>query len=329
MDILRSLFYAGVAALMIWLYIKRKVTSGMAVAVIGVMAFIDVMLVNSDYLNSEKYDEDIETNEAIFTMHAGDKEVLADQSYFRVFDLSNADPFNYGALTSYFHRSIGGYHPAKLSIYQDLINNQLTKYPNCQPVLDMLNTKYVLNGNRDPERGRTGIIIDTKRETALGAAWLVKGIRWVDGPKAEMDALNNFSPKDTAIIDKKYQAIANASFAADSSASIALIKADNDAISYKTSASSPQFAVFSEVYYDKGWNVYVDGKKSDYVKANYVLRAMPIPAGQHTIEFKFEPASHKIGTTVTLICSVLMLILLGIGFWKYYKKKELVVEEEI
>jgi uncharacterized membrane protein YfhO len=108
-----------------------------------------------------------------------------------------------------------------------------------------------------------------------------------------------------------------------------LIKADNDAISYKTSASSPQFAVFSEVYYDKGWNVYVDGKKSDYVKANYVLRAMPIPAGQHTIEFKFEPASHKIGTTVTLICSVLMLILLGIGFWKYYKKKELVVEEEI
>jgi uncharacterized membrane protein YfhO len=144
-----------------------------------------------------------------------------------------------------------------------------------------------------------------------------------------MDALNNFSPKDTAIIDKKYQAIANASFAADSSATIGLIKADNDAISYKTSSNSSQFAVFSEVYYDKGWDVYVDGKKSDYVKANYVLRAMPIPAGQHTIEFRFEPASHKIGSTVTLICSVLMLILLGVGFWKYYKKKELVVEEDI
>ncbi len=105
-------------------------------------------------------------------------------------------------------------------------------------------------------------------------------------------------------------------------------KADNYIISYKTSSASPQFAVFSEVYYDKGWEVFIDGNKAAYVKANYVLRAMPVPAGEHTIEFRFEPRSHKIGSMITFICSIMMVALLAFGFWTWYKRKEPMITEE-
>lgn len=140
--------------------------------------------------------------------------------------------------------------------------------------------------------------------------------------------MTSFDPRDTVVIDNKFQSVANQSFAFDSSATITLVKPDNDIMTYQSKSSAPQFAVFSEVYYDKGWKAYIDDKEVPYVKANYVLRAMPVPAGEHKIEFRFEPRSHKIGSMLTLICSVLMLVLLGIGLWKFYKGKETVVIED-
>ncbi len=318
-SILRSLLFGAIAIAALWFLMKKTIKPAIALAIIGLFAFIDVIGIDTKYLNNENYQQS-EDYEQVFVPGEADKQIMQDKSYYRVFDLRNGIPnaFNGGALTSYFHKNIGGYHPAKLSIYQDLIENQLYNFPNCMPVINMLNTKYIINTDGQ-------VYPNTE---ALGAAWFVKTIKWVNSPKAEMDALTTFNAKDTAVIDKKFENIANKPFAFDSSARIEFVKNENDIVTYRSSAKSPQFAVFSEVYYDKGWNVYIDNQQVDYVKANYVLRAMPVPAGDHTIEFRFEPQSHKTGWTVTAICSILLLLLLGFGLWRSFKHKEMVVVEK-
>lgn len=323
-DILRSFLFVAVAVVALWLFIRKSIQPLIAILIIGAFALIDVMVIDVKYLNSSNYQEADDYEAENFRPRPEDQQILQDKSYYRVFDLRYGGvggAFNQGAMTAYFHKSIGGYHPAKLSIYQDLIEKQLYNFPNCMPVINMLNTKYIINSD-----GRNAQVIPNP--DAAGPAWFVKTIKWIDGPKAEMDALTTFNPKDTAVIDKKFESIANKPFTPDSAATISLIKADNDVISYQTKSASPQFAVFSEVYYDKGWKAFIDDKEADYVKADYVLRAMPVPAGEHKIEFRFEPRSHKIGSMVTLICSVLMLLLLALGFWKWYKNKETIVIEE-
>ena len=325
MDILRTAFFGGLAILLLWLFLKNKASRTVALFVIGIFAFIDVIAIDSHYLNKEDYQIADDYEAENFAPRPEDTRILQDKGYYRVFDLRAggvAAAFNQGAMTAYFHKSIGGYHPAKLSIYQDLIEKQLYNFPNCLPVIDMLNTKYVIDMDQQ------GQPVVKQNPGALGAAWFVKSIKWVNGPKEEMDALTSFNPRDTVIIDKKFQSVAGQAFSSTPGDSIFLIKADNDAISYQTKSATPQFAVFSEVYYDKGWKVFVDDKEAQYVKANYVLRAMPVPAGEHKIEFRFEPGSHKIGSMVTLICSVLMLGLLGFGLYTWYKEKEPVVVED-
>jgi len=326
MDILRSLFFVAIAAVAVWLLLKNKISSKVALIVIGLFAFIDLVSIDSKYLTSEMYQDKEEYEMSNFDPKPEDQQILQDKSYYRVLDLRYGGiqgAFNQGAMTAYFHKSIGGYHPAKLSLYQDLIEKQLYKFPNCMPVINMLNTKYVINVGE----GNVPQVIPNPQ--ALGAAWFVNEIKWVNGAKEEMAALDSLQPKQTVVIDRSFEKIANQPFTFDSSATIQLQKNDNDVMVYGTKSASPQFAVFSEVYYDKGWKAFIDGKEAEFVKANYVLRAMPIPAGAHTIEFRFEPQSHKIGSTVTIICSVLMLVLLGFGFWQTYKRKEVFVDKEI
>lgn len=321
-DIIRSLLFVLVAAAAIWFYIRRSIKPIVVLGIIGLFAMIDVFAIDTKYLSEENY-QDQEQYDENFAPSKEDQQIMQDKSYYRVLDLRGgiSGAFNSGALTAYFHKSIGGYHPAKLSIYQDLIEKQLYNFPNCMPVINMLNTKYIINSD-----GKTSQVIPNPQ--ALGPVWFVKAIRWVNGPKEEMNALTNFNPKDTVVIDRSFEKAANMPFTYDSSARIELQKNDNDDMVYRSTAATPQFAVFSEVYYNKGWKAYIDGKETDYVKANYVLRAMPVPAGEHTIEFKFDPQSYKIGSTITILCSVLMLLLLGLGFWKTYRNKEIIVEED-
>lgn len=323
MDIVRSLFFAGAAALMLFLFLRNKVSRKLALGVIGVLAIIDVLSIDLKYLHGDRYQdrEDYETQN--FSPTKEDQQILLDKTYYRVLDLRSGGiggAFNQGAMTANFHNSVGGYHPAKLSIYQDLIEKQLYRFPQSLQVYNMLNTKYVIQSD-----GQNTQVV--QNPDALGAAWFVKTIKWVNGPKAEMDALDTFVPKDTVVIDRKFESIGNKPFSFDSTARIEMIKNDNDVISYKYKAASPQFAVFSEVYYSKGWQAYIDGKPVDHLKANYVLRAMPVPAGEHTIEFRFDPQSHKIGSTVTIICSALMLLLLAFGLFKAWKGKDQVTNE--
>ena len=184
-------------------------------------------------------------------------------------------------------------------------------------VLNMLDTKYFLVPDQ-----QTGNFSASKNDSAMGAAWFVKNVQTVNGPVEEIKALDNFDPAQTAFIDKAQDAnIPQLAF--DSTAKIKLTKYTNDEIEYVSDAKSEQFAVFSEIYYSAGWNAYVDGKKMPYYKVNYLLRGMPVPAGHHTIVFKFEPASYKTGYTLATIGNILLYLFLIGGIYMSFRKKEL------
>ncbi|MDQ6609327.1 MAG: hypothetical protein M3Y85_05860, partial [Bacteroidota bacterium] len=266
-SLIRSLLFVAAAAAIVWLLVKKNLPKMILIGGLGVLAFIDVMAIDTRYLNDEKY-QDENDYQANFTPTPADEQILQDTSYYRVFDLRQGISAALGsgyALPSYFHKSIGGYHPAKLSIYQDLIEQQLSKFPQSLPVVNMLNTKYIIQKD---QQGKDQVF---NNPDALGAAWFVKGIRYESTPQAVMNALSSFNPKDTAVLftaDQKQ--IGATSIAADSTGFIRLLKNDNDVIDYQSSSSTTGFAVFSEVFYEKGWKAYIDGKESPIIRTYYV-----------------------------------------------------------
>ena len=180
----------------------------------------------------------------------------------------------------------------------------------------MLNTKYFIVQN--PQTGKP---VAQMNPAALGNAWLVKGIKYVANANEEMDALDSTDLKDTAVVEKKYQSQIKQLPVPDSSAFIKLKQNLNDKIDYSFHSTAPQFAVFSEVYYPEGWNAFIDGNKADYVKTNYVLRGMYLPAGDHQVEFRFEPKSFTIGRMIT-IWSNILVILSGIAAIVFYVRRK-------
>jgi hypothetical protein len=223
--------------------------------------------------------------------------------------------FNGGAITAYFHKTIGGYHPAKLSLTQDLIENQLYNFPNCMPSVNMLNTKYIID-----QQGRS-----IPNPDALGSAWFVKGIQWAKDPAAEMNALTTLNAKDTAVMNLANQKSMSGLNGYDSAASIKLVSKSNDVLQYQANTKNTQLAVFSEIYYDKGWKAYIDNKETPILKSNYLLRSIVIPAGSHTVKFEFKPESYYSNIIYAQICEWLsiLLILILIGTWvKEYNAKQ-------
>jgi hypothetical protein len=315
-SLLRSFGYIAIAAVIAGLWIKGRLKPALSLGIIGALAVIDLLSLDSQYLNSDKY-QDQEEADTPFQPSPADQKVMADKTYFRVFDLRDGilNITNNGS-TPYFHHSITGYHPAKLSIYQDLIENQLQKYPDCQPVLNMLNTKYILLPTAGGRADSAALHPD-----ALGPVWFVRGIRYAPTPRALMDALTGLDTKDTAILfESDRAAIAPMATALDSSAtkhdSITLIHNDNDEMIYHSTSKGPRFAVFSEVYYNRGWVALLDHRiEAPIIRTNYVLRGLAIPAGDHTISFIFHPASYYTGRTIQVIASVLLFaLLLAAGF---------------
>lgn len=314
--ILRSLFFMAAAAALLWAVIKNKINALVAGAGICLLSFVDIMVVNNTYLNQNNYVENSDY-EAYFSPSAADNEILKDKSYFRIFDITQGvgSAFNGNSLSSYFHKSIGGYHPAKLSIYQDLIEKQLYNFPNCMPVINMLNTKYIIN--LDQQRNKIAI----PNPDAAGPVWFVKTVKWVNTPEEEMNALTTFNPKDTAVISNEFKSFITP-FNFDSTASIRLINNDNDVVTYESNAASDQLAVFSEVFYKHGWKAYIDDKESSIVKVNYVLRGLMVPAGKHNIRFEFKPQSYYTGDALSIAASVVIwLLLLGAAFFLYRQSK--------
>jgi hypothetical protein len=314
-DLLRSLILIALGIGLIALFIKRKISSAILIGAMVVLTGYDLLGVANRYLNADKFVESSDF-ESAFTPTPADLQILKDPDHanFRVFN-ETLDPFN-DATTSYHHNSVGGYHPAKLDLYNDIITRQLSK--GNMNVFDMLNTKYFIV--QDQQTGKPAAQINPN---AFGNCWLVKGIKFVDNADQEMAALDGTALKDTAVVEAKYKDKIKKDPVYDSIGYIKLVQNLNDHIEYRFSAPSPQFAVFSEVYYPHGWNVYIDGNKTDYVRTNYILRGMYIPAGNHDIEFRFEPKSYTSGRMISIIANVLvMLILLGaVIFYAVRKNK--------
>lgn len=314
-DLLRSLFFAGAAFLVLYGFTRRNLKAQYAAIALLVLTTFDLLPVGKRYLNADNF-LDPDQNEAVFTPTAADQMILQDKDpHYRVFNLTT-DPFN-DAITSYHHESIGGYHAAKLSLYQDLIENQLAKQPMNMQVMDMLNTKYFIvpDSSGQPQAQRN--------PGALGNAWLVKQIRYVKDPAEEMKALNSFTARDEAIIQEQFKPSVPFPPVPDSTATIRMEKNENDIVIYQFQSLSNQFAVFSEVYYDRGWKAFIDGKETPIVKTNYVLRGLAVPAGKHTIEFRFEPRSYIMGHRITAICQILLLLFFAVGVFMEYRKRKM------
>ena len=300
-SILRSLLLILAAAALIYAFFRGKLKALALTIALTAISFVEVMAVDVSYLNKDNYQEQEEYNGS-FNATAADQQIMQDKGFYRVFN-TTTDPFN-DAMTSYYHNSVGGYNPAKLSIYQDLIERQLAKSPLNMPVYNMLNTKYFISG--DPAHPQAQI-----NPGALGNAWFVKTVKFVNGPEAEMNALTQFNPRDTAIVDEHYKSAVNYDAgASDSTASIRLVKNDNDYIEYESINPKKGFGVFSEVFYDRGWKAFVDTRELPIAKVNYVLRGLSLPAGKHKVEFKFEPQAHKMGTLITSIFQVILVLLI-------------------
>lgn len=304
-SLIRSLFFVAAAAFVIWLRIKSKIQNALALTIIGVLAFIDIMAIDVKYLSSDNYVDEAEYQNT-FAPSPADRQIMQDTGYYRVLDLRQGiqNAFNGGALAAYFHNLVGGYHPAKLSIYQDLIEHQLYNFPNSLPAYNMLNTKYIIQADQ------SGKEMVYPNPDALGAAWFVNAVKFENTPQEVMDALTNFHPKDTAIVFAKDKNLVSYSTTANAGDTIRLIKNDNDEITYQSSSAANRFAVFSEIYYDHGWKAYIDDKEVPIVRTDYVLRGLSIPAGQHTIRFEFRPASYYTGEKVAIAASVISLLLL-------------------
>ncbi|HMK20289.1 MAG TPA: YfhO family protein [Chitinophagaceae bacterium] len=314
-DILRSLGFGFVALLLVFLAIRKTISN--LVLGVGLLIFvlIDSLTIDVKYLNYESY-KDNQENEVSFVKTKPDNEILADKSQFRVFNVAG-DAFNEN-ITSYYYNSVGGYHPAKIAIYQELIEHKLsTQQPNMY-ILNMLNTKYFIQKDRSNQTQAY-----QKNDSALGNCWLVKNIQYVKDANAEMNSLGNFNPADTAVVQDAFKSSIPFEPVADSTATIALVKNDNDVINYMFNAASNQFAVFSEIYYKSGWKAYIDGKETPIVKVNYVLRGLAVPAGKHDIKFEFKPQGYYKGRSITSIFSIVLLVVFAAGiFMEWRGRKE-------
>jgi hypothetical protein len=313
-DLVRSIIFIALALGLIYLYAENKVNKNIAISVLIALVFIDLIGVDLRYLNSAKF-VDKEEFSNVFTPSRADEQILQDKSYFRVFN-SGGDPYQLSeqtARTSYFHNNVGGYHPAKLALYQDLIAGQLLK--GNMSVFNMLNTKYFITANQQDRQEAA-----QQNAGALGNAWFVSAIKYVNNANEEMSALDNFNPKDTVIIDKREQSKILYQPKRDSAAHIDLVANNNDKLSYKSSSSGDGLAVFSEIYYPDGWKAFIDGKEANIIKVNYLLRGLSVPAGQHNIEFRFEPSSFFIGDRVSLIIGIISILVLLYGGFILWKK---------
>jgi len=309
-DILRSLFFVGLTAIILFLNTKNKIKETTSVLLIGMLLVFDLFLVDKRYVNNNP--EQFKTAREVampFEPSEADERILADTTHFRVFEVEGGMS---NARTSYFHKSIGGYHAAKPRRMQQLFDYQIAK--NNVRVLNMLNVKYVIQSDENGEK------IALENPAANGNAWFVEKIKFVKSADEEMKALDKLDTKKEVVINSMGNDIKENSFEKDATARIQLKMYKPNHLKYTSSNSNEGFAVFSENYYKNGWTATIDGKEAKIYNVNYVLRALQIPAGKHTIEFKFEPEVVKTGSTIALLSSIFMILLIGTGV--YFMKKK-------
>jgi hypothetical protein len=310
-DALRSFGFICVVFIALYFDVHKRISATGFYFSLILFIVIDLSVVDKRHLSNDSFQR--KRDNTFFTMTEADQEILKDKSYYRVYNLQS--PFN-EARTSYYHNSAGGYHGAKLRRYQDFFDSCLVKQQqqfitqaqqgnmdmSNLGAFNMLNIKYLVYGQQ-----RNNVI---PNQHANGSVWFVQNIVQVNSPTEELDKSCDINTKTTAVIDGSKFSIPQVTY--DSTATITLIDRNARQLKYESNSQTNNLAVFSEIYYPKGWIATIDGKESPIIRANYILRALEVPAGKHTIEFKFEPDAYYIGNKVTMAASWLtVLILLG------------------
>jgi hypothetical protein len=329
-DAFRSFLFIAMAAGSLYLWQMNKLKTNLLIAVLGVLILVDLWSVDKRYLNDDNFVSKREATNP-FPETPADKAILQDNDlYYRVLPLQG-DAFQ-DARTSYYHKSVGGYSAAKLRRYQELIDHHI--FPEMQEmatnlqsgtepdsvfkdlsVINMLNTRYIIYDlNNNPLRNNY----------AYGNAWFVNDFQIVKNADEEIAALNNIDPKDLAVIDQRFvNYIDGKSFQKDLNGNIKLTEYEPNYLKYTANASTEQLTVFSEIYYADGWKAYIDGNEVPHFRVDYVLRALILPAGEHTVEFKFHPESYYTGNKISLASSLLFILAIaGFAFTEYRKRSK-------
>ncbi|MES2112106.1 MAG: YfhO family protein [Bacteroidota bacterium] len=313
-DAIRSLIFVVLAFGLLWAFVKQKINVLVFSIVLLVLTMVDIWQVDKRYLKdanfADKLDNQVKPRE-VDTFIARDTD-----PNFRVFDLTTNIKFD--QFNGFFHKSVSGYSAARLKRFDELIDGQLSQNPPNHDVLDMLNTKYFIT--MDKSQNLSMMV----NPTACGHAWFVKSIKYAKNADEEMQAISSFSPKDEAIVDQQYKKVVDEKMAIsrDTSGTITLTSYNPDHMVYQTGSTSNEVAVFSEIYYEKGWTMLIDGVEKPYFRADYVLRAAQIPVGNHKVEFVFHPASYYTGEKISLAGSVLLVLALGGAAYTGWKKRE-------
>lgn len=318
-DVFRSLLFIITGSLLIFLFSLKKINKLILISSLGLLMFIDIWTVDKRYLNEKKFVSKSEMD-VPFTPSNADMQIMQDKDpNFRVFN-TTVSAFN-DASTSYFHKSIGGYHGAKLKRYQELIEKQISK--NNMSVLNMLNTKYFIVKAQGNAENQSQEPIAMPNREACGNAWFVSEIKWVQNADSELSALSNFDPKKMAIIDKKYEKELNGFNPKKDSLSTIILKSYlPNKLVYQSNSTEGGLAMFSEIFYDKGWVATINGKEASYIRANYVLRSMIIPKGTNEIVFEFKPKTYEKGENIAMISSFLLFGFLISGLFFEWKRSK-------
>jgi len=308
-DTLRTLILVLLSAGTIFMFIKKKFSETVVVGIFAILILFDLVGVDRRYVNTDNFVSASKVDQP-YIANAADTEILQDKDYFRVLDISS-EGSRAPARAAYFHNSLSGYHAAKLKRFDELFDFHISR--NNMNVLNMLNTKYFIAEEQ-------GQVFPYVNEDANGNAWFVAEIEKLESANEEIKALDSLQTKIKAVTTA--QELSTKRFNVDSTATITLTAHQPNQLNYKSSNTNDGFAVFSEMYYGNGWIATIDGNEAPIQRVNYALRGLQIPAGNHDIEFKFEPEVVQTGSMISLGSSVLFGLLLIGGVWFWFRKEE-------
>jgi len=307
-DAIRSFIFVALSVFLIWFYLQEKISKKLILGGFAILFLADLVPIARRYVNGDDF-VNARKMEQPYQPNTADQQIMQDSSRYRVFDIS-ADPLT-SSRASYFHHSIGGYHAAKPGRLQDLYDFYISQ--NNMKILNMLNVKYFIVPTENGVQAQ-------QNPGVYSNAWFVRDVDWVADANAEILSLKEVDLKDTAVIDNRFKDDIKMDFVYDEVGTIELVSEQPNELVYKTKASIRQLAVFSEMYYQPGWQAYIDGEKVAHVRADYVLRAMNIPQGEHTVTFKFEPEVIQTGGTIALASTLILVILILGGLVFAYRK---------
>jgi hypothetical protein len=334
-DSLRSLLFILLGAGAIIGFVSGRLRKEYSILLVAILIICDLWGTGKRYLNADRF-ERISVIQKSYKPTVADAAILKDKSYYRVLNLS-VSTFNDNSPTSWFHKSIGGYHGAKLKRYQELIdssiNHELASFTsafneaikksgsvddilpafNNTHVLNMLNAKYIIYSPDAPP---------LVNPYALGNAWFAEKPVMVENANMELASVNNIYPSKEAVIDSRFRdQVKGSMYPVTLNDKIELISYQPNELEYKYTAEGEKLAVFSEIYYPAGWKCYIDGKESEYFRTNYVLRGMILPGGSHQVRFTFEPSSYINGNKISLASSILLFLLAAGYFFLWFIKR--------